>query len=397
MTDSTDTPKHILFLMSDTGGGHRASMNAIAAALEERYGDAFTWSYVDVYRRMRYPSNKIPDWYPWFVKEAKPLYRLSYRITDSVPMSRLASNITYRANRDRLMAMVDEFPADVVVCVHSLISHPTLSAYLERPTRPPFITVVTDLFTTPHFWYDPRVDLCIVPSQAAYERALSAGLAPEQVTTIGLPVHPAFARGLIPQAQARRDLGWDAHLPAILIVGGSEGMGPLFETARAIDALRLDCQLAIVAGRNSRLEAQLRAQTWNQPTHIYPYIDYMPKLMAASTILVTKAGPSSICEACIAGLPVVLYDAIPGQEDGNVTFVTENGFGVYAPQPQRVAEIVRDWLNEGDAGLQARSERALSFAQPDAAARIAEVVWRYVDHGVQLNTRAARARRLTRR
>ena len=49
--------------------------------------------------------------------------------------------------------------------------------------------------------------------------------------------------------------------------------------------------------------------------------------MAASNLLVTKAGPGTIAEAMILGLPLVLSTFLPGQESGNVPFVVDGGFG----------------------------------------------------------------------
>lgn len=376
----TPPKKHILFLMSDTGGGHRASMNAIVAALTERYGaENFTWDYVDVYRAMSYPANKMPDWYPWFVKQGRPLWTLAYWLSDRVWTSRMASRIMHLFNRANIKRVVQQHPADLAVCVHSVILRPTVSAYQTLPQRPPIVTVVTDLITTPFFWYDPRVELTLVPTQTAFQRGLMAGMSPDKMQISGLPVHPSFVHGLADKADTRRALGWDADKPAVLIVGGSEGMGPLYQVARELDALKLDVQLAIVAGKNQPLEKRLRAESWNQPTHIYPYIDYMPKLMAASDILVTKAGPSSICEACLAGLPVVLYDRIPGQEEGNVAFVVQNDIGVYTPKPDDAAAAVAAWLREGRDGLAARSARAKALGEPESVYQIADAIWQQLE------------------
>lgn len=38
---ASDAPKKVLILMSDTGGGHRASAEAIKAAFSEEYGDEY--------------------------------------------------------------------------------------------------------------------------------------------------------------------------------------------------------------------------------------------------------------------------------------------------------------------------------------------------------------------
>jgi 1,2-diacylglycerol 3-beta-galactosyltransferase len=277
--------------------------------------------------------------------------------------------------------MIREHPADVVVCVHSVTAQPVMSAYCSFAQRPPFITVVTDLVSTPIFWYDARVDRCLVPTQTAFDRGVRFGLKPEQLRVTGLPVHARFERALREKEEARAELGWDAALPAVLMVAGGDGMGPLYETARAIVEKNLKCQIAIVTGRNKSLKARLdkAAETWRgqQPVHVYGFVNTMPRLMAAADMLVTKAGPATISEACIAGLPVILSDAIPGQEDGNIDFVLENKIGVYAPSPNKVASAVETWLAEGREAMRARGERARAVSKPEAVWTIADEVWEY--------------------
>lgn len=179
---------------------------------------------------------------------------------------------------------------------------------------------------------------------------------PEQMRITGLPVDPRFMQRLTDKAEARAELGWDAQLPAVLMVAGGDGMGRLFETARALDVLPQPFQMAVVAGRNKPLKERLDAASWSHPIHTYPFVRNMPTLMAAADILVTKAGPATITEAAIAGLPMILSDAIPGQEDGNVTYVIESQAGAYCPKPPLVAETVAQWLHEGPDALRQRSE-----------------------------------------
>jgi len=370
--------KRVLLLFSDTGGGHRAAAEAIRDALLIRHGDDVSVEMVDVFRSYTpFPFKYMPELYPWLVKRGKTSWGMGYRLTNTRSRAKLLSQGMYASIEKGLKRMLRDHPADVVVSVHSLLTRPSLQAFSHSEKRPPFIVVVTDLVSTHAFWYDRRVERCLVPTQEAYTRGLESGLQPEQLRVTGLPVHPHFAQQLKDKAAARAELGWDAKLPAILLVGGGEGMGPLFKTARAINDERLKCQIAVIAGRNQELKEQLEACDWNQLTHIYPFVTNMPLLMAAADILVTKAGPATISEACIAGLPLILYDAIPGQETGNVDFVVKNGAGVFAPSAQEVTSAVREWLAQGPAGLKRRSDNAHRIGHPDAVWDIAEEVWYY--------------------
>ena len=85
-------PKRIVFLMSDTGGGHRAAAEAIRDAIFERYGpDSMHAELVDVYKHMSFPANKMPEFYPWIVSNSTFAWSVAYRLGDSPKRARLAS------------------------------------------------------------------------------------------------------------------------------------------------------------------------------------------------------------------------------------------------------------------------------------------------------------------
>ena len=159
----------------------------------------------------------------------------------------------------------------------------------------------------------------------------------------------------------------------VLIVGGGEGMGPLAKTARAIDESGLRLGMAIVCGRNKKLQDKLIAQTWENPTLVYGFTKDMPDFMRAADVIVTKAGPGTIAEALNANLPIVLYAKIAGQEDGNVAFVESEGAGVWAPKPQLVVRALTRWFSR-PGERQAVVEATHRAARPDAAHRIAHIL-----------------------
>ena len=372
--------KRVLFLFSDTGGGHRSAFQAIQRAMTMRYGDAVAFDSVDVMRALKWPLNKQPEMYPQMVNTSKLLWALMYYSFDGKRRTRLACQLIYSNNRENLQRVVREHPADVVVCTYSVVANPALSAYLTLKERPPFLTVVTDLVTTPACWYDPRVDHCFVPTESARSRGLRLGMAPHQMQVTGLPVNPHFIQSMTGKAVAREAFGFDQDMPAVLLVAGSEGMGAIYKLILALDARRLNAQLVVVCGRNEGLRARLNARRWTNPHRVFGFVsnDYeMPRLMAACDIIVTKAGPSTISEAAIAGLPMIICDHIPGQESGNVRLVQENDAGVYLPKPDDAAAQLVKWLAEGPDALKRRSENARRIARPEAVWDIADAVWQW--------------------
>ena len=280
-----------------------------------------------------------------------------------------------------LRRFVVDHPADVVVSVHALFSRPIMHAFhLTTPHRPPFVTVITDLVSTHAFWYEPDVERCLVPTQTAYDRGREFGLHTHQLRITGLPIHPHFVDSLLAKNEAREKLGLQLTSPVVLLVGGGEGMGPVLPVARALNDRRLPIQLIVIAGRNGALQRRLEAIQWHQPTQIHPFVDNMPEFMAAADMLVTKAGPTTICEACIAGLPMILSSYVPGQEDGNIDYVVKNGVGVYAPGSTRVANAVAAWLAEGPTALAIRAQQARALGRPEAVWDVAQEIHTQAQH-----------------
>ena len=118
----------------------------------------------------------------------------------------------------------------------------------------------------------------------------------------------------------------------VLLVGGGEGMGPLEPTARAIDAAHLPVQIVIIAGRNKKLKERLQKHHWRTPTTIYGFVQEMPDFMRAADVLVTKAGPGTISEAFIAGLPMIFTAVCPVKRMvmSATWLATERVFGLLA-------------------------------------------------------------------
>jgi 1,2-diacylglycerol 3-beta-galactosyltransferase len=131
--------------------------------------------------------------------------------------------------------------------------------------------------------------------------------------------------------------------------------------------------LAIIAGRNHELKSRLERRSWPIPVWVYGFVRQMPEMMRAADILVTKAGPGTISEALNAGLPLILYSHLPGQEEGNITYVTDHGAGFWAPQADRVVTVIRRWL-EHPAELERARQACLSLARPQAAREIARLL-----------------------
>jgi 1,2-diacylglycerol 3-beta-galactosyltransferase len=390
----------VLILMAHTGSGHLRAAEAITEALRRRHGESVSVEIVDALGDYApFPFSRLADLYPWWINRAALTWRWGYWLTDGRRRATALLRLFWPLVWPRARRLLRHYPADVIVSVHPLTNHvmawalrrlsqATLALAPGESKRVPLLTLVTDPVSVHPFWLSPGVDRCLVGSAEARRKALACGLAPDRVRVIGLPVNPRFIDGLMDKAQARRTLGWSLDRPVALVVGGGQGMGQLDQVARAIDATCSRIQLAVVAGRNRRLLERLSGTDWRLPTHVYGFVDHragaedpcpaMSCLMSAADLLITKAGPGTVHEAFLAGLPLILSGAIPGQEEGNVRLVVNGGAGVWAPDPFQVAALVARWTSTEDSTLAHMSARSRALARPHAAAAVAEEVWRLI-------------------
>ncbi len=368
---TNNKPPHVVVYFSDTGGGHRSAAEAIVETLHIEYGDSLTTEMVDAFKNYApLPLNKMPDLYPQMVKAPK-LWEASFYVTDGSRRVRWITASTWPYVRHHVKAMIKSHPADLIVTVHPFANTFALKAL--GSLRPPFFTVVTDIVTTHALWFDKRADRIFIPSEAARLRAIANGMPEEKLEVVGFPVADRHCVPAGNKTALRNKLGWPLDKKIILLIGGMEGMGPLAKTARAIDESGLDIAQVIISGHNQRLKTYLEDHHWQNPTTVYGFTRELPDFLRAADVLVTKAGAASITEGLNANIPIVMYAKLPGQEDGNVTFIEDAGAGVYAPTPQQVVRALTRWLCHPKEYKQI-VENARRASRPDSARTIAHAI-----------------------
>jgi 1,2-diacylglycerol 3-beta-galactosyltransferase len=370
MVEPGQTP-HVLFLFSDTGGGHRSAAQAIIEALTVYYPGRVTTEMLDFFVEYAPPpfDMAVTGYAP--MAQVPDLWELGYKLSNGKYRSRLVQEVLWPYIRGAASRLVEEHPCDLFLSVHPIINTPILRALGKD--RAPYITVITDMVTTHAFWYNNQSDLTLTPTEEARQRGLDIGMDPDRIRVVGQPIADMFCRPSAPKKTLREALGWPQDLPVALMVSGGEGMGPIAETVRAVDQARLDLAMAVIAGRNEALKQSLESANLETQTMVYGFVNNMADLMNAADIIITKAGPGTISEAFIAGLPIILYSRMPGQEEGNVDYVVEKGAGVWAPEPEQVVTTLRYWIKQPEV-RQAVAAVSKSLARPDASKCIAQVI-----------------------
>src|SRR5690606_32810977 len=92
-------------------------------------------------------------------------------------------------------------------------------------------------------------------------------------------------------------------------------------------AWREDVQFIVCLGDNDKAREQLLENPlFNHPNiHLLGFTDKIDKLMDVSDLLITKPGGMTCTEAMAKQLPMLFYDAIPGQEEENLQYFINSG------------------------------------------------------------------------
>jgi 1,2-diacylglycerol 3-beta-galactosyltransferase len=373
--------KRILVLTADAGFGHRAAANAVAAALEERYGDDCSVAIVNPMDDRRVPAmlRRAQNDYDRHMLDTPELYQFGYRASDGAfPGSVVEQALIAMLGRTMQKIIAAQQP-DAIVSTYPLYQAPLAAVFAITKSYVPLLTVVTDLVDVHAIWFNDEVDRCLVATKQLQERALQYGLRRDCVEVTGLPVNPCFAHPADKQT-LRAELGWNTDRVAVLCAG-SVRVTRLEPVVYALNHSALPLELALVSGGSEALLDKWRHTKWHQPTHVYGYVPEMYKLIQAADLIVCKAGGVIISEALAAGLPLLLIEALAGWEDGNADFVVQSGAGEMAPDALAAQACIFHWL-EGDRSLLAtRAANARRAGHPYAAYRVAELAWQAAHEG----------------
>lgn len=340
-----DRKPSILFTISDTGGGHRSGAVAVKAALEQLVGDAIEYHIVDMLASTGTPLIKnAPELYDVLSTRLLPFYDFLYRATDGTRRISALSQLVYLQAHRNVVRVLEETRPTLVVSVHPLSNRLIGNARWAYRLSFRFVCVVTDLVSLHAAWADPQVELCMVPTQEAYDRQRRRGLTEAKLIRTGFPVHPKFAAYSGTKAEARATLGLDAAPFTILITSGGVGSGSVRPVVEELDRAYPDHQLLVVTGKNSALRKELEALNLGSNVRIYGFVNNMEVLMAASDIIVTKAGPGTLMEALVMRRPVIVTEAVGVQEHGNIDFVLNHELGAFCPTIDRIVPAVAELM-----------------------------------------------------
>jgi len=329
-----------LILSISTGQGHHATGQAIEDYLIrsghecqniDAYGyiepllqEAVSKAYIFVTAYTPKASSLV---YDITLKKNKPMAKYSLpKLTNSLMASELRKYI-------------DEYRPDVIVATH-VLSAAMVNILVEKK-RLDAITVgiVTD-FTIHPLWEEAlQLDYYVTPSELLEFQMMHKGMDIKKNLPFGIPIKPKFSLKT-DRREARRLLGLDPEMKTILLMSGSMGYGKIDKSIESLDMLDFEFQTIVVCGNNRRQYNKIKRLQTEKRFDVYGYVDNVDLMMDAADCIITKPGGITSSEALAKGLPMIMINPIPGQEERNAEFMLNNGLALQATKTFPLQEAV---------------------------------------------------------
>lgn len=370
MPDKVD----VLILAASCGGGHLQAARALVEGFQLTYPE-LRCTAVNFFREISPTTDRLLEIsYRQAVLRAPLLWKGLYRLTDcSGPQSHLECRLSRLFFR-RTCSLLEDYNPRTLVSTHPVVSRILGEMKRRSLVALPFATVLTDQSLHSE-WLNPCTDLYLAGSDYVRARLIGRGVPANRIAVTGIPISPKFA---LPRDRiaARKALGLSPDLPVVLIMVGAQGLLPdAADLCAALAASPLPLQVVFVAGRDEGLRAQVQRVTAGsrQPVFVLGFVTNIEEWMAASDILVSKAGGLTTAEALARELPLVIVHPIPGQEEDNTRFLVHAGAAVRVEKVQEAAHTVQEILTS-PTKLAVMRRAAARIARPDSARHAARAI-----------------------
>ena len=358
----------ILVIHTSAGAGHTKAAQALADGIK------FTTPYdivcVDALDYTSSLHRKLyRGLYVFLVTKLPWAWEIFFGLTD-VPLLRLLVRCIRRIfnaiNFHSLEQFIKEENFDYILSTHFLGTE--IAGYLKRSKKitSKVVTVITD-FDVHSIWLARGVDYYAVACDYTKEKLLSLRIPEAKIKVTGIPTHSKF-RTVHNRKELQWRLGLKENVFTVLIATGSFGTGPIKKIMESLE----DYQILVVCGNNKKLFNELTHVTMGM-VRVYGLVDNMHELMAVADTMITKPGGLSIAEALVNGLPLIFFNAIPGQETQNIKVLQKYGVGISDCSIIEISQKLKE-ISTSQEQLHLAQLKSKALARPQAVGEIIKLI-----------------------
>lgn len=357
-----------LILSVGYGEGHHAAAHAMREELEHR---GWMCNVVDLCQKATPQAFRWTQrFYQFCVRRLPWLWGVTYAQTETPDWAETLRFPIVRKSMDLLRSLIEGEQPDIVLCTYPLFAYMLDALHKEKTLQVPYAVIVTDAREISRPWMKSKAPLIFVPDTQSRIMVMNRyGLEPDKVVAAGFPVKRAFNEPATRTAP---------HLGEMKIVYGAYApTRRVCRDVRAILSAFPHSLVELIAGsRISQLQRYLKTELRTGRLNISERSNTMHRLFLESHLYIGKAGAATMFEAYSAGLPMVVNYALPGQEQGNLQLLLEDGGGVFVESTQDLMATLHSLFDEQAAGWACLHNAMAQASRGGAAQRIADVLER---------------------
>lgn len=333
----------ILILTATFGSGHTSVSNAIwdylrlkAEDMEIKVSDIFQIINPEAYKG-------VYKGYELLIKTNSKIYNHFYyrkNYTDTPQVE----DVIYSIYMNRFADYIMSIKPRLIISVFPMCSG-FVSRFKDKyKSSIPLITCITDVVDG-NEWIYPGTDRYYVAAGDVMEGLLEKGVDPNIIKVTGIPVRKEFLENSRDRS-ILQEFGINEKNFVIMMMGGGMGLLPMkmrfYKWLNSLDGVKV----LVLTGKNDELYKKLYHR--KSLNNIIPlkYVNNVALLMVNSDILISKAGGITIFEAIAAGIPMVVYKPVLGQEIENGKFILRQGIGCIARDMDGLKEKIYKALYE---------------------------------------------------
>ena len=371
--------KKILILYGSYGGGHIAAAKNIKGYFENSYDD-YEISMFDCVECTNKVINKITTKaYADFSKYAHWLWKKIYYSSENGWLASF-SNFFNKLMANKLNKLIQKFSPDLIISTHPFSSQ--MCAILKKKGKLNCLlaTVMTD-YVEHNQWFilHEFVDYYFVAHDEMKKSLAQKGVDNNKIYATGIPFSSRFLENYNrDEILSTYELRGDKRI-ALFFAGGAFGFGEkqVCKMLKSIIHHFPDLQVIAISGKNPKIKKSFDSIVKETKTDDYvkilSFTDKVPELMYISDFVITKPGGLTTTESLVSGLPMIIINPIPGQEEENANFVVQNDAGILMRKGELLEEIIDDILSSKDK-LNDMTKNANAISKKNATQDICETL-----------------------
>ncbi len=334
----------ILYLYLNTGGGHISGAKALSHAMEEAHpGECENFMLDALDPKSKFIRNVVEEGYKVSVQDHPWLWPITFESSKFSLVQQIELMVLRPWIKPHLKKYIQEQGITKIVILHFLLIQLVHEILIEEGWSIPMVTVVMDPFTVHPFWFIRKDRPLVVFSHQAKGDALKHRVDPQMIKVIPLMLRRHFERPMPADliALEKTKFGFITGKKLLLLAGGGDGIPGAQNILKQALLQRLDVEIAVVCGKNAKLQAQCESMvakygSGRPMVRIYGFVDFMYELMNMADLVISKGGPATVMEILMLHKPLIVVNYIYGQEKGNVNFVIKNDVGHYISNPRKL-------------------------------------------------------------